>query len=78
VTSSSDNQDSKNVSVPALKTESANGIKYISAEELINKYEYFISDVDGVYFHGSEEIPGSFDFLRKAMGMGKKVILLTN
>lgn len=50
----------------------------VSAENLIEKYNYFIFDCDGVLWDQDEPIEGAIDFVKYLTQQGKKVFFVTN
>ena len=52
---------------------------FSNIDELLEKYEYFVFDCDGVLWQiGATEIPGSMDVLKKIEAMGKRHFFITN
>ncbi|XP_052802113.1 glycerol-3-phosphate phosphatase-like [Mya arenaria] len=48
------------------------------AREIVQKYENFLFDCDGVLYHGNEAIPGCAKALQKLKQLGKRVFYVTN
>lgn len=58
------------------------GYQFISGEasaaDLLNKYDTFLFDCDGVLWSGSEQVTGAADALAKLRQAGKQIVFVTN
>ena len=52
--------------------------KRVPLSNIIDKYDRFLLDCDGVIWRGMDAIPGSGDTIEKLLAAGKEVILVTN
>jgi len=47
-------------------------------DKLVDDYDYFIFDCDGVLFHGHDEIGDAFSSLRYLKSKNKEIFFFTN
>ncbi|PWY99028.1 2-phosphoglycolate phosphatase [Testicularia cyperi] len=67
---------------PATSTATATGYKHLQTtqdySELMDKYDTFLFDCDGVLWSGDETIPGVVSVLQKLRARNKSIIFVTN
>ena len=48
------------------------------AKDILDKYQYFIFDCDGVLWTQDQAIPGAVEFIKHLKELGKEVFFVTN